>query len=106
MLSASRSLVDKVAKLRIESVLGRDEEPAYRQGDPTLRVNLLPGQGPAVTYTFSQPEGETYYVLKSSDRPHYMKVAPYAMDGITDTGREQLVQAKSAPEEEDGETEG
>ena len=102
-LTASSSLVDKVAKLRIESVLGTEEDPAYRQDDPTLRVDLLPVQGPVVTYTFSQPEGETYYVLKASDRPHYMRVAPYTMDSITETSREQLVQAVS-PEEEASQT--
>lgn len=89
-----RSLLDKLTTLRVDSVLGREAKAEYRQDAPVVRATLVPEVGPPVTYTISQPEGETHYVIKASDREHYMKLPSYAVDGITEVARTELFQAK------------
>jgi hypothetical protein len=88
----ARKLVERIAKLRVEDVLGTEVKPEYRQDAPALRVTVHPTEGAAVVYTLSQSEGADDFVLKVSDRPHVVKVASYNVDPIAKVDRAQLVE--------------
>ena len=95
-LEQTRSLIDKLASLRIQSLLGTEAKPAYRQDVPILELKVALEDGDALSYRFSQPEDAAYYVLKRSDLDHYFKVAEFSLKPILETTRETLVQHKSA----------
>ncbi|ADE14322.1 conserved hypothetical protein [Nitrosococcus halophilus Nc 4] len=100
----ARALVDKLTGLPIESLLGTEAKPSFRQEAPEFEVKLARKGGDLLSYRFSKPEDEDYYVLKRSDLDHYFKVAPFAVEPIQTTGREKLVQTKTeeAPSETSG----
>lgn len=93
----AKALVDKLAGLRIESVLGSEVKPEYRQDAPEMEINLTRKGGESLNYRFSKPKDATYYVLKRSDLDDYFKLAEYAVDPIKQATREKLVHAKPAP---------
>ncbi len=89
---ASRGLLGKLTGLRIQSLLGTEAEPEYRQDEPTLEVSMIREGGEVLGYRFSKPEDAAYYVLKRSDLDYYFKVAEYMVDPVRETTRERLVQ--------------
>ena len=89
---ASRGLLGKLAGLRIQSLLGTEAEPEYRQDEPALEVRMIREGGEVLGYRFSKPEDAAYYVLKRSDLDYYFKVAEYIVDPVKETTRENLVQ--------------
>ena len=91
----SRSLLGKLTKLRIQSVLGTEIKPEYRQDEPALEVKITRKGGEVLNYRFSKSEDASYYILKRSDLDHYFKVAEYTLNPIKETTREKLVQATS-----------
>ena len=91
----SRALLDKLTGLRIQSLLGTEAKPAYRQDEPALEVKITRTDGEVLGYRFSKPEDAAYYVLKRSDLDHYFKVAEYLVDPVKGTTRENLVQART-----------
>ncbi|TDJ44161.1 MAG: DUF4340 domain-containing protein [Gammaproteobacteria bacterium] len=91
----SRALLGRLAGLRIQSLLGTEAVPAYRQDEPTLEVGITLAGGEVLSYRFSQAEDAAYYVLKRSDLDHYFKVAEPAVESIRETTRQQLVQART-----------
>ncbi len=93
------SLVSRIAGLRIEAVLGNREKPDYRQDKPKLTITVeLPDR--KRVYTFSQPEKEDWYVLKTSDSDLYFKVAGWQLAPLLDARRELLVRKKEEPKKE------
>jgi hypothetical protein len=89
---ASRGLLGKLTGLRVQSLLGTEAEPEYRQDEPTLEVRMIREGGEVLDYRFSKPEDAAYYVLKRSDLDYYFKVAEYMVDPVRETTREKLVQ--------------
>ena len=77
-------LVDEVASLQIQSVLGTEELPEYGQESAVSTVVMESEGADASTYVLSQPEDESYYVLKSTERPEYLKVADYSVRDLLD----------------------
>ena len=88
----SRALISKLAGLRVQSLLGSDAKPAYRQDEPAFEVRMTIEDGEVLNYRFSKPENAAYYVLKRSDLDYYFKVAEYTVDPVRATTREKLVQ--------------
>ena len=89
------SLLARLSGLRIQSLLGTDAKPEYRQDEPTLEFTIMRRGGEVLSYRFSKPEDAAYYVLKRSDMEVYFKVAEYTVDPVRDTTREKLVQART-----------
>ena len=95
----SRSLLSNLTGLRIQSLLGTEAKPEYRQDEPTLEIKVVGNDGEALDYRFSKPQEGSYYVLKRSDQDHYVKVAEHTVNPISEMTREKLVQ--STPEQID-----
>jgi hypothetical protein len=94
-VTESRALLGKLTGLRIQSLLGAEAKPAYRQDEPALEVKITRISGEVLGYRFSKPEDAAYYVLKRSDLEHYFKVAEYMVDPVKETTREKLVQDRT-----------
>jgi hypothetical protein len=94
---AVRSLLNRLAGLRIQSLLGVEAEAEYRQDAPVLEIKLTPKEGEPMTYRISQPAEASYYVLKRSDLDYYFKLPEFSVQPLLETTREKLVQ--SEPEE-------
>ena len=88
----SSALLGKLTGLRVQSLLGTEAEPEYRQDEPALEVRITREGGEVLGYRFSKPEDAAYYVLKRSDLDYYFKVAEYMVDPVRETTREKLVQ--------------
>jgi hypothetical protein len=91
----SRALLGKLTGLRIQSLLGTEAKPEYRQDEPALEVKMTRKGGEILSYRFSKPEDAAYYVLKRSDLDYYFKVAEYTVNPVKETTREKLVQART-----------
>jgi hypothetical protein len=91
----SSALLDNLTGLRVQSLLGTDAEPEYRQDEPVLEVRITTAGGGVLDYRFSKPQDAAYYVLKRSDLEHYFKVAEYMVDPVKETTREKLVQDRT-----------
>ncbi len=90
----SRALLGKLTGLRIQSLLGTEAKPEYRQDEPTLELKMTRSSGEVLSYRFSRPEDASFYVLKRSDLDYYFKVAEYMVDPVRETTREKLVQVR------------
>ena len=90
-LEATRSLVTKLAGLRIQSLLGTINEPNYQQDKPALDVKIWIGDK-ALSYRFSKSVDANYFVLKRSDLDYYFKVTESAVNVIKESTRDVLVQ--------------
>ena len=105
----AKRLVDRIAGLRIRSVLGTEEKPEYRQDQPALRVSVALESGDEQQYVFSKPDEADYYVLKASHRDEYFKVDSWAVDPLKEAMRANLVRRtadETATAEEDQPGEG
>jgi hypothetical protein len=100
----SSALLSRLTGLRIQSQLGTEVEPEFRQDEPVLEVRITIEGGDVFDYRFSQPQDATYYVLQRSDLDYYFEVAGYTVDPVREATREKLVQARTeeAPGEPDG----
>ena len=92
---ASRGLLGKLTGLSIQSLLGTEAEPKYRQDEPALEVRMTREGGEVLGYRFSKPQDASYYVLKRSDLDHYFKVAEYTANPGKETTRENRVQPRT-----------
>jgi len=91
----SSALLRKLTGLRIQSLLGTDVKPEYRQDEPVLEVRMTTEGGEVLDYRFSKPQDASYYVLKRSDLGFYFEVAEYTVDPVREATREKLVQART-----------
>jgi hypothetical protein len=96
-VTESNVLLGKLARLRIQSLLGTEMEPQYRQDEPVLEIRMMNEGGEVLDYRFSQAQDATDYVLKRSDLDFYLEVAEYAVNSVRELTREKLVQARTAP---------
>ena len=97
---AVKNLLSKLTGLYILASLGTQEKPEWRQDKPALEIRLVEQDGKTLNYRFSQPTEETYYVLKRSDIPYYLKVGAFSVKPFLETTREKLVRLKAADEDE------
>lgn len=97
-----KTLLSKLTELRILASLGKAQKPEWQQEAPALEIKLAEKDGKSLGYRFSKPADETYYVLKRSDLPYYLKLADYSVQPFMDAARDELVQVSSeaAPDTE------
>ncbi len=88
-------LLGKLTGLRIQSLLGTEMEPEYRQDEPALEIRMTTEGGEVLDYRFSKPQDASYYVLKRSDLDFYFEVAEYTVDPVREATREKLVQPRT-----------
>jgi len=98
----SSALLGKLTGLRIQSLLGTDAEPEYRQDEPVLEVRITTEGGGVLDYRFSKPQDATYYVLKRSDLGFFFEVAEHTVNPVREATRERLVQARTEEAPKDG----
>jgi hypothetical protein len=91
----ARQLLERIARLRIRSVLGTQSKPEYGQDESTLSIRVTPRSGDTDTYVFSKPKDADCYVLKTSGRAEYFQVDPWVVDAIKETTREKLVRTEA-----------
>jgi hypothetical protein len=91
----ARQLLERIARLRVRSVLGTENKPEYAQDKPALSVTVTLRSGQTDTYVFSRPKDADYYVLKTSLRNEYFQVDPWIVDSIKETTRDKLVRSKA-----------
>ncbi len=113
-------LARRLGNLSFVSVLGAEAKPEYGQDTPALEWRIALASGDTPSYRLSRlktepdrasaatdgtaeapkPKGPEWYVLKVSDRPHYLKVASYTAEGLLGTTREGLlVKPQASPED-------
>ncbi|CAK0763379.1 putative DUF4340 domain-containing protein [Gammaproteobacteria bacterium] len=99
------TLVSQLANLTPESVLGKENQLAYRQEAPVLTLSVTTQAGEQRSYVFSkpdsgkeektangkEPEKGTEYILKSSSSPHYFKVADFTVKELLEAKRDKLI---------------
>jgi len=95
---AAGALLESLATLHIDGLLGTKAEPDYHLDKPDLEVKVTRKDGDVLDYRFSKPANASYYVLKRSDLGDYFKLAGFAVKPIRDEARDKLVQAKVAAE--------
>jgi len=102
----SSVLLGQLTGLRIQSLLGTELEPEYRQDEPALEIRMTTDGGEVLDYRFSKPQDASYYVLKRSDLDFYFEVAEYTLNPVREATREKLVRARTAEAPEDGDAGG
>jgi Domain of unknown function (DUF4340) len=98
----SSALLGKLTGLRVQSLLGTESEPEYRQDEPVLEVRITTEGGGVLDYRFSKPQDATYYVLKRSDLDFFFEVAEHTVNPVREATREKLVQARTEEAPKDG----
>lgn len=91
----SSVLLGMLTGLRIQSLLGTEMKPEYRQDEPALEIRITTEGGEVFDYRFSKPLDASYYVLKRSDLDFYFEVAEYTINPVREATREKLVQART-----------
>lgn len=106
--AASSGLLGTITGLRIQSLLGTDIEPEYRQDKPVLELSVTTEGGGVLDYRFSKPQDARYYILKRSDLDFFFEVAEHTVNPLREATREKLLQTRTeaAPEDGDGGSEG
>jgi hypothetical protein len=98
----SSDLLGMLTGLRIQSLLGTEMEPEYRQDEPVLEIRMTTEGGAVLDYRFSKPQDASYYVLKRSDLDFYFEVAEYTLNPVREATREKLVQDRTEAAPKDG----
>lgn len=91
----SAALVADLANLSYDAVLGDQDQPAYGQAKPALRVSATLKSGSKITYVFSKPAKGDDYVLKTSAHPFYFKIPAYAVTPLLGVTPAKLAQRKA-----------
>lgn len=93
-------LVNSLAGIRIEAILGNRDKPEYNLDKPELTCSFTLASGKKQTWLFGKPEKEQYHVLKSSNSDLYFKVADYQVQPLLDADRDKLVHSKGPADKE------
>lgn len=105
-------LVNRLAGLTINSILGAKDEPEYGLGTPVLRCTVELDNGMAVEYIFGQPQkpakpagkdgtmpppvpDEQPFVLKVSNQEQLFRVDGWQVNELKNAARSSLVRAKT-----------
>ena len=95
------TLTGQVAKLSIESILGRQNKKEYNQDKPKLTCSVQIDSGSKRIYTFSQPEKKDWFVLKSPDSDLYFKIGGWQVKPLLDAKRDSLVKKKESKQKQE-----
>ncbi|MCL2791307.1 MAG: DUF4340 domain-containing protein [Desulfobulbus sp.] len=110
------ALINRLAGLTVNSILGSKAEPEYGLGTPSLRCSVELDNGTVVEYLFGQPPppakpagkdgaamspplAEQSFVLKASNQEQLFRVDAWQVDELKSATRASLVRAK-APQPE------
>jgi hypothetical protein len=90
-------LLAQLSGVTFADMAGVEEKPAYSQAALVLEYAVDTKKTGKISYRVSGPlEGETHYLLKSSQYPYYFKVVKDSFDQLKQITREKLVKAKDA----------
>jgi hypothetical protein len=97
--SVAKNMVTALTDLKVDGVLGRKEDPAYKLDKPVLDVVVKNKDGSTVEYRFARDEKtDNNYVLKCSSRNEYFRIALWRINTLLDTKRADLLEKESAKE--------
>ena len=91
------NLLGRIGNLGYRGVLGTQDKPEFNQSAPAIELRLKLKNGDTRTYRISKPKEGQDYVLKSSDRPWYFKVADFDLEGVIDQDKAKLSGEKAEP---------
>ncbi|HTT11291.1 MAG TPA: DUF4340 domain-containing protein [Burkholderiaceae bacterium] len=92
------ALVQAIANVRVDGVLGTQEQPDWQQDPPRLRVTIADAANKTVTWTLVKPKAGDLQVLKASDRPWYFELKSWSAQPLLDAAAtDKLVAQASAP---------
>jgi hypothetical protein len=90
------ALVQKLAGLDIDSVLGKKPQPDYGLQTPALALSVRRKDGKTLEYRLGKRDKQHDYVLKVSSRPEYFRLPAFTGDALVKAaGRDQLVIAST-----------
>jgi hypothetical protein len=90
-------LVQSIANLRVDGVLGTQPQPEWQKETPALRVTLAGAQDKTVTWTLTRIKPDGTHVLKTSDQPWYFELKSWDASPLLDAAaKEKLVAGSSA----------
>ena len=87
---AVNALVNSLADLQYESVLGQENKPEYGLSEPVLSLTVTTDDDDTVSYIIGKQESGTY-VLKASSRPEYFKLASYRATSLINASKPQTL---------------
>lgn len=96
---AADKLAAKLAKLRIGSVLGSEEKPAYGLAKPVLTVSVARKGGETIEYRLGKRSEGDGYVLKTSKRPEYFDLPTHSAEELVKAAAKEAMVA-TAPADE------
>ena len=85
-------LVNSLAGMRVEAVLGNSDKPEYGLDKPELTCSFVLASDKKQTWRFGKPEKEQYHVLKSSNSDLFFKVADSQVQPLLNADRNALIQ--------------
>ncbi|MFQ5849329.1 MAG: DUF4340 domain-containing protein [Candidatus Binatia bacterium] len=86
-----RKLISGITSIGFEDVLGKDGKETFDKSERILEYAIEMRDGSRLQYTVVSPQGEDYYILKTSEYPYYFKVRKSKLDEVRNTARDQLV---------------
>lgn len=91
-------LVQAIANLRVDSVLGTQPQASWEQDPPRLRLTIADTKDKAVTWTLAKAKTGDIHVLKASDRPWYFELKSWDAKPLLDAAAPDklVVQAQNA----------
>ena len=104
---AVNALIDTLATLQYDSVLGQEDKPEYKLSEPVLSLTITTDNDDTVSYTIGKQESGTY-VLSASSRPEYFKLASYRATSLIDASKPQTLtpfKEKEANQDDNQQTE-
>lgn len=93
------TLTGQVAKLSIESLLGRENEKEYNQDTPKLTCMVNLDSGSKRIFIFSQPEKKDWFVLKTTNSDLYFKIGGWQVKPLLNAKRDSLIKKKKTTQE-------
>jgi len=97
------ALAQKLADLRIGSVLGREAKPEYGLEAAQLVLSVQREGGEVIEYRLGKREQQNDYVLKVSSRPEYFRLPAHTGDGLIEAAQRDQLVAESTGEGAAGE---
>jgi Domain of unknown function (DUF4340) len=70
----AQNVIDAIAQLSVDSVLGTKESTTHEAGSPVLSCSVTLKNGNVLNYTFSKPKDKNYHVLQTSFKPWILSI--------------------------------
>lgn len=83
---AVNNLADTLASIQYESVMGTEDKPEYKLSEPVLSIRVTTQTDDTITYQIGKQDTGGY-ILKSSLRPEYFKLANYRATALIDDAK-------------------